>query len=71
MNMKKTGVTHNSRRQSNFINRMTPEQRERHIIQFIAACEAQELIPYIKITKHDKYFREIEYTLEIPGHDNV
>ncbi|MGM0971643.1 MAG: hypothetical protein ACQEW2_02165 [Bacillota bacterium] len=64
--MAKRGVMNNSRRQSNFLNSMKPEERERHIKHFIGSCNVQELIPFIEITKHDKHFREIEYVINIP-----
>lgn len=60
------GITYNSRRQSNFVNSLNPEQRERYIKDGIARCHPELLIPFIKIVKHDKYFREIEYVIEIP-----
>lgn len=59
----KTGVMNTSRKESNFINRMSSEERELYIKRFIASCNPEELIPFIKITKHDKYFREIEYEI--------
>jgi hypothetical protein len=45
---------------------MTPENRDHYIKRFIASCNPEELIPFIKLTKHDKHFREIEYVIEIP-----
>lgn len=62
----KKGTIHQSRKQSNFVNRMTPEKREQHIKEWIATCNWQELIPFVQITKHDKYYREIEYEIRVP-----
>jgi tagatose-1,6-bisphosphate aldolase len=62
----KKGITNNSRRESNFIKRMTSENREQYIKRFIASCNAEQLIPFINITKHDEHFREIEYVISIP-----
>lgn len=63
----KTGKVHKSRKESDFMKRMKPEERERYIKQWISACNPHELIPFITITKHDKNFREIEYTIDIPN----
>ncbi|MCM3763461.1 hypothetical protein [Neobacillus niacini] len=65
----KKGVMNTSRRESNFINRMSSEQRDRYIKDFIARCNPEQLIPFIKITKHDKHFREIEYVINVPDKD--
>lgn len=62
----KIGKMNTSRRESNFINRMNPEQRDQYIKRFIASCNPEQLIPFIKITKHDKHFREIEYEINVP-----
>lgn len=62
----KKGVMNISRRSSDFIKRMNPEERERYLKNFIASCNSEKLIPFIEITKHDKYFREIEYEINIP-----
>lgn len=62
----KTGVTYNSRRESNFICRMRSENREQYIKRWIAACNPEELIPYVEIVKHDKFYREIEYKINLP-----
>lgn len=61
----KKGTMNTSRKESDFINRMTPEKRDRYIKDFIARCNPEELIPFIKITKHDKHFREIEYEIDV------
>jgi hypothetical protein len=60
------GKIHHSRRQSNFINYLSPEKRDRYLKEWIAANNTKELIPFIKITKHDKYYREVEYEIELP-----
>jgi hypothetical protein len=62
----KKGVINNSRRESDFINRMGPEQRDLYIKSFIASCNSEELIPFIKIKKTTRYFREVEYEINVP-----
>lgn len=62
----KKGVMNNSRKESDFVKRMTDEEREHYLKRFIASCNPEELIPFIKITKHDKNFREIEYVINVP-----
>jgi hypothetical protein len=64
-NSTKKGIINNSRRESDFIKRMSSEKRERYIKSFIASCNSEELIPFIKIIKHDKHFREIEYEINV------
>jgi hypothetical protein len=61
------GKINHSRRQASFVNNMSPERREQHIKEWIATCNWQELIPYVKITKHDKYFREVEFEIDLPN----
>lgn len=61
----KVGVTNKSRKEANFINYMKSEQREQYIKQWIASCNVGQLVPFIKIIKHDRYFREIEYEIDI------
>lgn len=63
----KKGVTNNSRKQADFVKSLKPDVRERHIKRFIAACNVEELMPYIKITGHDKNYREISYEIQIPN----
>lgn len=65
----KKGVTYNSRRESNFINRMSAKDRDRYIRHWIASCNVEMLTPFVKVTKHDKYFREIEYEIVIPNNE--
>lgn len=62
--MKIKGVTHNSRRSSDFLKNLSPKDREQHIKEFIAACNSRLLIPVISLTKHDKHYREIEYEID-------
>jgi hypothetical protein len=63
----KTGKMNTSRKESNFVCRMSPEDREQYLKRFMASCNPEELIPFIEITKNDKYFREIEYVINIPN----
>lgn len=58
-----------SRRESNFISHMKIENREQYIKRFIASCNPEQLIPFIKIINHDKQFREIEYVINMPDSD--
>lgn len=62
----KKGVTHNSRRESDFIKRMSPKNQEEYIKRFIAACNPEQLIPFIEITGRDRHFRKIEYEIRLP-----
>ena len=62
----KEGVTHNSRKEGNFIKGMNPDKRDRYIKRWISSINPEELIPYIKITGHDSNFREIKYVIDIP-----
>jgi tagatose-1,6-bisphosphate aldolase len=63
----KNGIMNNSRKESDFIKRMSSKEREQYIKRFIASCNPEELIPFIEITKWDKNFREIEYVINIPS----
>lgn len=67
----KKGVTYNSRRESDFIKRMTPEGRDHYIKRFIASCNPEELIPFIKITKCERYYREIHYEINVPDTEMI
>lgn len=63
----KKGKINNSRKQSDFVKRMSAEERDHHFKRFIAACNPEELMPFIKITGHDKHFREVRYEINIPN----
>lgn len=62
----KKGTINYSRRNSNFVKFLSPEEREQHIKHFIASCSVEQLIPFIEITQHDKNFREIQYVINVP-----
>ncbi|MFB0847311.1 hypothetical protein [Paenibacillus oleatilyticus] len=61
----KNGVMNASRREANFISRMGLEDRERYIKRFIASCNPEQLVPFIRIIRHDKNFRTVEYAIDI------
>lgn len=65
----KKGVIKQSRNESNFVKRMADEKRDRYIKDWIARCNQQDLVPLIKITKHDRYYRTVRY--EINTGDSV
>lgn len=59
----KTGIVTKNRNEGNFIKRMQPETRDTYIKEWIAACNKNELIPHIRITKTGRYYREICYEI--------
>lgn len=61
------GVLHSSRRQSDFLKRLSSKDREENIIEFIAACNAKMLVPYIRIIGNDRNYRQVDYAIEIPS----
>lgn len=61
------GVLHSSRRQSDFLKRLSSKDREENIIEFIAACNAKMLVPYIRIVGNDRNYRQVDYAIEIPS----
>lgn len=65
----KTGVIQKSRSESHFMKRMADDKREQYIKDWIARCNQHELVPRITITKHDRYYRTVEY--EINTGDSV
>lgn len=60
----KTGTITKNRNEGNFIKRMQPEKRDTYIKEWIAACNKNELIPHIRITKTDRYYREVRYEIQ-------
>lgn len=64
------GVSYNSRRESDYLMRLSHTERVTHTKEFIATCNAQYLKPFIKITGHDENFREIHYSVDIPHNQN-
>ncbi|MFC5528413.1 hypothetical protein [Cohnella yongneupensis] len=63
----KKGVLNQSRKQADFIRRLGSVSGENHTKRFIAACNAEMLVPFIQITKCNDKLREIEYEITIPG----
>lgn len=61
----KRGKINNSRKEAGFIKNMSLGKQERYIKQFIAACEAKELEPFIKITSFDRGLREVNYVINV------
>jgi hypothetical protein len=60
------GKMNYSRRQANFISRLPDKTRDEHIRHFIASCNVDQLLPFVKIISHDKNWREVEYVIEVP-----
>lgn len=59
----KTGIVTKNRNEGNFIKRMQADTRDTYIKEWIAACNKKELIPHIRITKTDRYYREVHYEI--------
>lgn len=60
------GKINESRKVSNFIKALDEDVRKEYLVRKIAAINIDQLEPYIKITSHDKHYREIEYEIDIP-----
>lgn len=60
------GTINESRKGSNFIKVLDEDARKEYLIRKIASMNIDQLEPYIKITSHDKHYREIEYEIDIP-----
>lgn len=60
----KKGILTNNRNEGNFIRRMQPDTRENYIKLAAAARNQNELIPHIRITKTDRYYREVHYEIQ-------
>lgn len=61
----KAGTSYNTRHKSNTIIGMDESKREVYIKGFIATCNAEMLIPFINITKHDELFRKINCEIDV------
>lgn len=73
--MIKTGTTYNSRRDSDRLNKISKRKREgytkREVASFLITTESyfstfdiNEVIKLIRITGHDRYYREVKYKIE-------
>lgn len=58
-----TGHVTNNKSQGNFVKRMNETDREAYLKDWIARCNPQALVPFITITKHDRYWRTIKYEI--------
>jgi len=57
------GMLRNARKEANFIKRMSDEKRTTYLLQTIASHNASLLVPFIRIRRYDRYWREIHYTI--------
>ena len=69
MNQLISGQLNHSRKQANFLSyylRDKPEERLRYLKQTITSRHIDLLYPFIRITKRDRYLREMRYIVEVP-----
>ncbi len=66
----KSSILFESRRQGDFVRRLPAQQRDAHLIHFIASCNVDQLYPFIQIVRCDRYYRQIEYTIQTPQLQN-
>lgn len=59
-------IMHNSRKQWDFLMRAAAEGNLDYYKHFIAACNVNEFLQFVHITKFDEKTRTVEYEIRLP-----